>query len=385
MPGNSLEEARFDHVSDTGELVFVSGAGKFAVKVDEALERAILEAKQIRSEVQEEQKTRIPPTLPISQIQSLIRAGADPARVAERYSLSEALVRRFLGFGRNGKAICDRAVSRRSSAEGKPRTHAFRTDRTHFCGSAGALGRCDLEGHQTWMEPWKISAQFVSSGHNVCAEWSWNMHDNAVSCLNSAARKLIGEQDTSKEGHAEKHADENFLVSLNLPGNSARSARIEQTVSAWNTPEPSMPAARPAAAPSVPIAPIGGVSNESDTPDTPNAPAIASDLPLPSRPENPAAGANTASATNTDTRNTVPSTPEPASNMANENQTLDPHSQNTTKSKRRAGRSAVPSWDEIPVWRLKLGHVDQAGNVGFEHGERPVHAWQVHRLFCLRT
>lgn len=40
MPGNSLEEARFDHVSDTGELVFVSGAGKFAVKIDEALERA---------------------------------------------------------------------------------------------------------------------------------------------------------------------------------------------------------------------------------------------------------------------------------------------------------------------------------------------------------
>ena len=34
-------------------------------------------------------------TLPISQIQSLIRAGADPARVAEKYHLSEMLVRRF--------------------------------------------------------------------------------------------------------------------------------------------------------------------------------------------------------------------------------------------------------------------------------------------------
>lgn len=34
-------------------------------------------------------------TLPISQIQSLIRAGADPARVAEKYHLSETLVRRF--------------------------------------------------------------------------------------------------------------------------------------------------------------------------------------------------------------------------------------------------------------------------------------------------
>ena len=350
MPGNSLEEARFDHVSDTGELVFISGAGKFAVKVDEALERAILEAKQIRSEVQEEQKTRIPPTLPISQIQSLIRAGADPARVAERYSLSEALVRRFSASVETEKQYAiEQFLAVPAPKESRVRTLSELIERT-FAAARVRLEDVTWKATRLGLEPWKISAQFVSSGHNVCAEWSWNMHDNAVSCLNSAARKLIGEQDTSKEGHAEKHADENFLVSLNLPGNSARSARIEQTVSAWNTPEPSMPAARPAAAPSVPIAPIGGVSNESDTPDTPdtpNAPAIASDLPLPSRPENPAAGANTASATNTDTRNTVPSTPEPASNMANENQTLDPHSQNTTKSKRRAGRSAVPSWDEI--------------------------------------
>lgn len=322
MPGNSLEEARFDHVSDTGELVFVSGAGKFAVKIDEALERAILEAKQIRSEVQEEQKTRIPPTLPISQIQSLIRAGADPARVAERYSLSEALVRRFSASVETEKQYAiEQFLAVPAPKESRVRTLSELIERT-FAAARVRLEDVTWKATRLGLEPWKISAQFVSSGHNVCAEWSWNMHDNAVSCLNSAARKLIGEQDTSKEGHAEKHADENFLVSLNLPGNSARSARIEQTVSAWNTPEPSMPAARPAA-------------------------AIASDLPLPSRPENPAAGANTASATNTDTRNTVPSTPESASNMANENQTLDPHSQNTTKSKRRAGRSAVPSWDEI--------------------------------------
>ena len=199
MPENALEDARFDHVSETGELVFVSGAGKFAVKVDEALERAILEAKQIRSEVQEEQKTTHP-THPADFANSIVdsrwrRSRACRGKIFVKRSACSA----FLGFGRNGKATCDRAVSRRSSAEGKPRTHAFRTDRTHFCGSAGALGRCDLEGHQTWLGAWKISAQFVSSGHNVCAEWSWNMHDNAVSCLNSAARKLIGEQDTSKE------------------------------------------------------------------------------------------------------------------------------------------------------------------------------------------
>ena len=244
MPGNSLEEARFDHVSDTGELVFVSGAGKFAVKIDEALERAILEAKQIRSEVQEEQKTRIPPTLPISQIQSLIRAGADPARVAERYSLSEALVRRFSASVETEKQYAiEQFLAVPAPKESRVRTLSELIERT-FAAARVRLEDVTWKATRLGLEPWKISAQFVSSGHNVCAEWSWNMHDNAVSCLNSAARKLIGEQDTSKEGHAEKHADENFLVSLNLPGNSARSARIEQTVSAWNTPEPSMPAAR---------------------------------------------------------------------------------------------------------------------------------------------
>ena len=320
---------------------------KFAVKVDEALERAILEAKQIRSEVQEEQKTRIPPT-PADFANSIVdsrwrRSRACRGKIFVKRSACSA----FLGFGRNGKQYAiEQFLAVPAPKESRVRTLSELIERT-FAAARVRLEDVTWKATRLGLEPWKISAQFVSSGHNVCAEWSWNMHDNAVSCPEFRARKLIGEQDTSKEGHAEKHADENFLVSLNLPGNSARSARIEQTVSAWNTPEPSMPAARPAAAPSVPIAPIGGVSNESDTPDTPNAPAIASDLPLPSRPENPSAGANTASATNTDTRNTVPSTPEPASNMANENQTLDPHSQNTTKSKRRAGRSAVPSWDEI--------------------------------------
>ena len=41
---------RFDHVDDTGRLVFASGDERFFVDVDETLERAILEAKQIREE-----------------------------------------------------------------------------------------------------------------------------------------------------------------------------------------------------------------------------------------------------------------------------------------------------------------------------------------------
>ena len=341
MPENSLEEARFDHVSDTGELVFVSGARKFSVKVDEALERAILEAKQIRSEVQEKQQTHIPITLPISQIQSLIRAGADPARVAERYSLSEALVRRFSASVETEKQYAiEQFLAVPAPKESRVRTLSELIERT-FAAARVRLEDVTWKATRLGLEPWKISAQFVSSGHTICAEWSWNMHDNAVSCLNSAARKLIGEQDAPKEGHAEKHADENFLASLNLPGNSARSARIEQTVSAWNTPEPSMPVARPSTAPSVPIAPIG-VSNEFGTPNTSSA---AADISLPNRSTD-AVTKPDVSATG-DAQNTIAPASDTASNTANTNQTPDPHSQNTTKSKRRAGRSAVPSWDEI--------------------------------------
>lgn len=62
------------------------------------------------------------------------------------------------------------------------------------------------------LEPWKITAEFDSAGHAARAEWSWNMHDNAVNCLNATARKLIGEQDTPTEGHAEKQVDQEFFI-----------------------------------------------------------------------------------------------------------------------------------------------------------------------------
>ena len=160
------------------------------------------------------------------------------------------------------------------------------------------------------LEPWKITAEFDSAGHAARAEWSWNMHDNAVNCLNAMARKLIGEQDTPAEGHAEKQVDQNFLA-----------------VSAWNAPEPVAPQA----------------TNIKTTVETQPSATV----PLPNRPE---------IAT---TQYPAPSTTEPAQNSQNtqsagEQQSdkskmasSDPHSQSTTKSKRRAGRSAVPSWDEI--------------------------------------
>ena len=218
MPENALEDARFDHVSETGELVFVSGAGKFAVKVDEALERAILEAKQIRTETQEERQQQAPSTLPISQIQSLIRAGANPTRVAERYSLSEALVRRFSAAVETEKQYAiEQFLAVPAPKESRVRTLSELIERT-FAAAHVRLEDVRWKATRRGLEPWKITAEFDSAGHAARAEWSWNMHDNAVNCLNATARKLIGEQDTPTEGHTEKQVDQNFLASLNLPG-----------------------------------------------------------------------------------------------------------------------------------------------------------------------
>lgn len=340
MPENALEDARFDHVSETGELIFVSGAGKFAVKVTESLERAILEAKQIRSEAQEEHQAQAPATLPISQIQSLIRAGASPTRVAERYGLSEALVRRFSSAVETEKQYAiEQFLAVPAPKESRVRSLSELIERT-FAAARVRLEDVKWKATRRGLEPWKISAQFESSGRTVCAEWSWNMHDNAVVCLNSAARKLIGEQDTPKEGHAEKHVDQGFLTSLNLPGDSARSARIEQTVSAWNTLEP------PTTAP----APSDDGRTAANALDASN-PITNNDVPLPDRPEAvssllpteakaPQAAADTQDAKTGVVEATASATPKTE-------QTQDPHSQNTTKTKRRSGRSAVPSWDEI--------------------------------------
>lgn len=333
VPESIFEEARFDHVSDTGELVFVSGIGKFCVKVDETLERAILEAKQICSEVQKERQSHTPKTLPISQIQSLIRAGAEPARVAERYSLNEALVRRFSSAVETEKQYAIKQfLSTPAPKESHVHTLSELIERT-FAAARVRLEDVTWKATRRGLEPWKISAQFVSGDRTLQAEWSWNMHDNAVNCLNAVARKLIGEQDAQHSSDAENPMDENFLASLNLPGNSARSARIEQTVSAWNTPEPSMPAVSPSEPPSVPIAPPGasavadaGVNERVDNSDTPNATSVS-----------------------TTGQNSAPSTERQmdAANVSAGGETAMDHTQNATKSKRRAGRSAVPSWDEI--------------------------------------
>ena len=150
MPDDRLEKARFVRVSKTGDLVFSLGGREMAVSVDDTLERAILEAKQVRSEMRQAPQPHQQSTLPISQIQSLIRAGADPARVAEKYHLSEMLVRRFSMAVETEKQYAIEQFLAVADTQRQQGAHHQRTGGTHagLCGNRHGIS--DLEIHPTW-------------------------------------------------------------------------------------------------------------------------------------------------------------------------------------------------------------------------------------------
>ena len=191
MPKDRLEKARFERVSETGDLVFSLGGRQFAVSLDDTLERAILEAKQIRSEQQQPEQPHEQSTLPISQIQSLIRAGADPSRVAERYGLSTTLVRRFSAAVETEKQYAiEQFLTVPAPKDSKVRTINELVERTLAAASIG-MESVTWKSTRRGLEPWHIVAIFTSAGREIHAEWTWNMHDNSVVCLNNAARKPV--------------------------------------------------------------------------------------------------------------------------------------------------------------------------------------------------
>lgn len=321
MSEEQYPHARLESVSAEGELIFATSDTTVRVTVDDRLERAILEAKQIIAEHQPQPTPQTQKTLPISQIQSLIRAGADPDKVAERYNLSPALVRRFSATVESEKSYAIEQFLRvPAPKESKVRSLADLIERTL------AAARVRPEAVQ-WsatrrgLEPWRIAASFESAGHPIRAEWSWSMQDNSVICINNAARKLIGEISTSQQTRNDQDdALEQVLPAhVELPGDSARSARIEMTVSTFNHEEHNE-AESDSSNQSGNAAPSTTSSSQSDSPQEQNM------------QRHDQQQENTPSENTTSQEQASPA-PEPESHSAPSH----PH----------ARRPQVPSWDEI--------------------------------------
>ncbi|AIZ16507.1 septation protein SepH [Bifidobacterium pseudolongum] len=329
MPAESYPIAQFDHVTGEGALVFSTDHGYFTVELNDALERAILEAKQIRAEQHDDKPVHQQSTLPISQIQALIRAGADPDQVARKYALNGALVRRFAAPVESEKNYAIEQFLRvRAPKESRVRTLAELIERTLV---AARIPRESVQWKATrrGLEPWRIIASFQSAGHPIHAEWSWNMHDNTVVCINNAARKLIGEADTTPAvgiGDQDAALNEALPNAANLPGDSARSARIEMTVSAWN--EQSQP-----------------TQSEQRSAST-EAAQQASDIKesAPAAPQEPVRQPDAEEATSTDDHAPSFDTPDVIDVHVEAVQTKQAQ---PVKPAHRGRRSPIPSWDEI--------------------------------------
>lgn len=329
MPTESYPIAQFDHVTGEGALVFSTDHGYFTVELNDALERAILEAKQIRAERHDDKPVHQQSTLPISQIQALIRAGADPDQVARKYALNSALVRRFAAPVESEKNYAIEQFLRvRAPKESRVRTLAELIERTLV---AARIPRESVQWKATrrGLEPWRIIASFQSAGHPIHAEWSWNMHDNTVVCINNAARKLIGEADTTPAvgiGDQDAALNEALPNAANLPGDSARSARIEMTVSAWN--EQSQP--------------TQGEQRSAST----EAAQQASDIKesAPAAPQEPVRQPDAEEATSTDDHAPSFDTPDVIDVHVEAVQTEQAQ---PVKPAHRGRRSPIPSWDEI--------------------------------------
>ncbi|MSS12120.1 septation protein SepH [Bifidobacterium tsurumiense] len=367
MPENPLNEAKFERVGDSGELVFSLGNAQFVVRVDDTLEHAILEAKQLKAENQRYSQAQPTHSLPISQIQALIRVGAEPAQVAEKYGLSETLVRRFSAAVETEKQYAiTQFFTVPAPKESRVRTVAELVERTLAAARIG-MESVSWKATRRGLEPWKITAQFESAGRPVRAEWYWDMHNNAITSLNNAARKLLGERDNAELPATTNNAlmtsterDAEFNVgSVSIPGDSVRSARIERAVSAWRATDRSTEQAAASAAsnasPNTAAPAAEGVQSQQNPTSSTTAtnPLTPRSLRVGTSAQRQD-GSQAEQVTSAQSLPAMPAMPQPTSSEPGTEHSTDaaqsehaPNDPALVKPNKRKGRSAVPSWDEI--------------------------------------
>ena len=201
MSENGTRMASFDHVDDRGDLVFICDHRHFVVRVDDALDRAILEAKQVKEEEDVDPQTGKSKPLPVSAIQAAVRAGARPEQVAQQYAVNEALVRRFAAPVEMEKKYAIEQFLTMPAPKGSGGRNNQDLISKVLSGTGVSLGQISWQATRRGYEPWSINGVFTLDNRIFNAHWTWNMRDNTVTCLNSAARMLL---DDSTDEHRQE-------------------------------------------------------------------------------------------------------------------------------------------------------------------------------------
>ncbi|PJM72568.1 hypothetical protein CS006_08290 [Bifidobacterium primatium] len=340
MSNETLKVAHFERVSENGDLVFSVDGNTFAVRVDDRLEQGILASKQIRQEREGSPDPQASATIPISTIQSMIRAGYSPEEVARNYSVGEALVRRFAQPVETEKKY---AISQFFSAPvpgiAKNRNVSDMIA-SSLRGAHVSMDSVQWRATRNGREPWRIHASFETAGRPIKAEWSWDMRDNSVTPMNPTARKLL--KSAEFEAAASHDLFDDGLgpipVSAGSPtdGDNVRIVDNPSVSPAAQTAPVPLPSEEQTAAHDRRTTVSADAATEPDS-TTDDAQATGSwlygDAGSARQPASDAHGSPKASTGDAPLPPLVPS--------AQDGETDD------ARQKRKGRRSAVPSWDEI--------------------------------------
>lgn len=348
MSENGTRVASFDHVDDRGDLVFVCDHRHFAVRVDDALDRAILEAKQVKEEEDVDPQTGKSKPLPVSAIQAAVRAGARPEQVAQQYAVNEALVRRFAAPVETEKKYAIEQFLTMPAPKGSGGRNYQELIGKVLARAGVSLSQVSWQATRRGYEPWNINGVFTLDKRIFNARWAWNMHDNTVTCLNGAARMLLDdstdehgqERPAWDQGPAEEIDDQ---TDRRPPNQEDALAQIEEedrdsdgqedgerqaALTAWLYGKPKEGQERTAER--EPGHPSAELNEDPDTAEHPPIRDNESTMVLPVQNHGQS------------------QQPEQGDDASQDEQKDEPkEGRRSKRAKKHSGRSAVPSWDEI--------------------------------------
>lgn len=193
-----LRSVSFDHVDDKGNIILTlashgtSGAAeKLALPLTTELEKGVTRARDLVEQARVAAQKPLQQTLPLAEIQVMVREGASFKEVASKYGIDVETVRHYAQSVEQEKrfAISQFLNVRLATDNGTRSTQRLIADQLQAAGVDMTSLRWNA-----WRkvhEPWQIQLSYKHSDILYRARWNWNLSDNHVDPLDPAAAQLV--------------------------------------------------------------------------------------------------------------------------------------------------------------------------------------------------
>ncbi|WP_018143619.1 septation protein SepH [Alloscardovia criceti] len=195
MAENSGVFVAFDHVDVDGFLVIRNPQTREIMRLDvtDELEQGILAAKQIKRDTQGAPQPHEEKALPLSAIQSLIRAGNTPEEISAQNGISAALVRRFASpVEKEKKFMVSQFLDTvLTSQDSSATVHEIII--ASMASLAADYASLEWKATRQGHNPWRIQSTYHTAHGVETAEWMFNPRDKSIVSVNTPAKRLLGE------------------------------------------------------------------------------------------------------------------------------------------------------------------------------------------------